>query len=271
MVLLDTGGWTCWLPSSKSTSKEFALRNKYTDQSSTSVSINKVYETSYSGEKYKGNVMSDQLWLAGYFISQFTFVEMVECSGAGDNREAYDGIIGMRRSPENDDSYELFKTTILDYVVNAGIVKDAVFSFRFCGQPGVRGQSWFLDGNLNFGGIRVGYFHPPIVVLPLYQSQQWVIDVSSIEYGDVVLCKPCRAQVDTGSPDTYAPEEASNILLKNSVVEELAGKILHVRLHNLHRVRSMKITMATHVFLLSSQELTRYVSEYLGVVECAPS
>ncbi|TGZ49541.1 hypothetical protein CRM22_010908, partial [Opisthorchis felineus] len=140
--------------------------------------------------------------LAGHLFPQFTFVEMVESFGTGDDRERHDGILGMRRAPENDQSYEIFKTTILDYVMNAGIAADAIFTFRFCGQHGVRGDSWFIHGNLEFGGTRTDYYHPPIVSLPLYQATQWVVDITSIQYGDAVLCNLCRAHVDTGSSDT---------------------------------------------------------------------
>ncbi|OON17621.1 hypothetical protein X801_06538, partial [Opisthorchis viverrini] len=178
MVLLDTGGWTRWIPSSKSTSVEFANKKKYTGQAETSVSMNEEYETSYSGEKYKGNVMIDQLWIAGRMIPHFTFAEVVESSGAVDDRKGYDGIFGMRRPPESFESCKFLKTTFLDFIMDAKLVNDAIFTFRFCGQPGVRGDSWFVRGNLNFGETRWDYYHPPIVNLPLHQGTQWVIDIT---------------------------------------------------------------------------------------------
>ncbi|GAA48626.1 gastricsin [Clonorchis sinensis] len=260
VVLLDTGGWTRWIPSSKSTSALFAERNKYTAPPETSVSMNRIHKASYSARKYVGNVMMDELW--------FTFVEMVEGHGAVESRETYDGIIGMRRPSEDDESYEYFETTILDYVVNAGIATDSVFTFRFCGQHGSRGDSWFIHGNLEFGGTRMGYFHPPIVRLPLYQATQWVVEFTSIEYGHVVLCNPCRAHVDTGASDTFAPLEALNILVKRSVVERHDNGVLHVSSQNMHRLRPLKIRMDSHEFTLRPQELTRRVSKYLGVGAC---
>lgn len=258
MVVLDTGGWTRWIPSSKSTSVEFANKKKYTGQAETSVSMNEEYETSYSGEKYKGNVMIDQLRIAGRMIPHFTFAEVVESSGAVDDRKGYDGIFGMRRPPESAESCKFLKTTFLDFIMDAKLVNDAIFTFRFCGQPGVRGDSWFVRGNLNFGETRWDYYHPPIVNLPLHQGTQWVIDITSIQFGDVTLCNPCRAHVDTGSPDAFAPAEVSNVFLKNSVVEKHTDGMLHVCPHNLHLVRPLKIKLQSHVFTLPPQELTRY-------------
>ncbi|OON17622.1 hypothetical protein X801_06539 [Opisthorchis viverrini] len=196
--------------------------------------------------------------MAGRLIPKFTFVEMVESSGAGDDREGYDGIIGMRRPPENAEDCEFLKTTILDYVLNAGIVNDGIFTFRFCGQHGVRGDSWFVHGNLEFGGTRNDYFYPPIVSLPLHQGTQWVVDITSIEYGDVVLCRLCRVHVDTGSPDTFAPAESSNKLLQNSVVEKHDDGMFHVLPHNLHHLHPLKIKLGSRVFTLLPKELTRF-------------
>ncbi|KAG5454690.1 hypothetical protein CSKR_104939 [Clonorchis sinensis] len=230
--------------------------------------MNQLYETTYSGERYKGNVMMDQLWLAGRLFPQFTFVEIVESSGAGDDREGYDGILGMRRPPENDESCDFLKTTILDYVVNAGIVNDAIFTFRFCGQHGIRGDSWFVHGNLEFGGTRPDYFYPPIVSLPLYQATQWLVDITSIEYGDVVLCNLCRGYVDTGSPDTYAPVAASNKLLEASVVRQHVDGMFHVLPHDLHQVHPLKIKLGHRVYTLLPQQLTRFVSDYLVWCRC---
>ncbi|TGZ49539.1 hypothetical protein CRM22_010906 [Opisthorchis felineus] len=224
--------------------------------------MNRIYQASYSGQEYVGNVMMDEFWFAGRLFPKFTFVEMVEGYGTGDIREGYDGIIGMRRPPENEESCEVFKTTILDHVVDAGIVKDAAFTFRFCGRHGVRGDSWFIHGNLEFGGIRLDYFHPPIVSLPIYQATQWVVDITSVQYGDVVLCNPCRAHVDTGSPDTFAPAEVLDTLLKHSVVEKHANGVLYVHPHSLYLVQPLKLKMDSHVFTLWPQELTRFTAGF---------
>ncbi|OON18614.1 eukaryotic aspartyl protease [Opisthorchis viverrini] len=258
MVLLDTGGWTRWIPSIKSTSAEFAYRNKYTGQPETSISLNQEFETSYSGEKYRGHVVTDELWV-GRVFPQFKFVVVMESTGAVDKREGYDGIIGMRRPPSNDGRCEFSNTTILDYIVEAGIVTDAIFTFRFCGEKGVRGDSWFIHGNLEFGGTRTEYYHPPIVSLSLYQGTQWVVDITSIEYGDLLLCERCLAYADTGSPDTYAPAEASNKILETLTVDKHVHGLLHVPAHKLNQVRPLRIKLASRIFTVPSQELTRFV------------
>ncbi|KER32302.1 LOW QUALITY PROTEIN: hypothetical protein T265_12844, partial [Opisthorchis viverrini] len=324
VVLLDTGGWTRWIPSSKSISEVFANRNKYAAPPETSVSMNQIYEAIYSGQKYTGNVIMDDFWpnnstitikkLADRLLPQITFVEMVIGHGAVDGREGHDGILGMKKPSKNDKGYEYFKTTILDHVLNAGIVMDAVFTFRFCGQQGVRGDSWFTHGNLEFGGTRMGYFHPPMVRLPLFQATQWLVDITShhaydmernniyfiknttnkvaessskahsrfrlflgayqiniilatitnfsIQYGHVVLCNPCRAHIDTGSSETFAPVGALDELVKHSVVERHDNGVLHVGSENLHRLKPLKVKLHSHVFTLRPQELTRLTAGY---------
>ncbi|KAG5454687.1 hypothetical protein CSKR_104942 [Clonorchis sinensis] len=100
MMLLDTGGSIRWIPSSRSTTSEFANRNKYTQQIKTSVSINQEFKASCSGGKYIGNVKMSAL---GGVFPKFTFVEVVETIEE-DYREGYDRIIGMRIPLENDES-----------------------------------------------------------------------------------------------------------------------------------------------------------------------
>ncbi|OON18985.1 hypothetical protein X801_05154 [Opisthorchis viverrini] len=203
-----------------------------------------------------------QVNIRNRLLPQITFVEMVIGHGAVDGREGHDGILGMKKPSKNDKGYEYFKTTILDHVLNAGIVMDAVFTFRFCGQQGVRGDSWFTHGNLEFGGTRMGYFHPPMVRLPLFQATQWLVDITSIQYGHVVLCNPCRAHIDTGSSETFAPVGALDELVKHSVVERHDNGVLHVGSENLHRLKPLKVKLHSHVFTLRPQELTRLTAGY---------
>ncbi|TGZ49536.1 hypothetical protein CRM22_010904 [Opisthorchis felineus] len=203
----------------------------------------------------------DNLLIAGRYVSQFVFVEMEVGEGTMDDREGYDGIIGMRRPPKDDKKYEPFKTTLLDYLVNAGIVSDAIFTFRFCGKPGVREDSWFENGNVVFGGVRADHHRSSIAYVSLYKSRQWMIKIDRIEYGNVLLCRKCLAAVDTGYTVTHAPIGPSNILLRNSVVEIYVDGILHVLPENLPRVRPIKITFASRTFILPPEELTRSTND----------
>ncbi|TGZ49538.1 hypothetical protein CRM22_010905 [Opisthorchis felineus] len=259
-VIFDTGGFTRWLPSSRSAPHVFPSRVKYDENSPTRISMEKEYRTSYSGERYRGNVVTDNILIAGHPIEQFAFVEMIYSSIAVDVSEGFDGIVGMRKPQGSKKRGEIFKVTLIDHLLATGSVSQAIFTFRFCGQPGVRRFSWFENGNLILGGVREDFHHLPIVYLPTYQSKQWTVYIDSIVYGDVVLCKPCRVRVDTGASVTHAPVNPSNILLQNSVVEVYEGGVLHVPLQNLPYLLPISINMRSHTFTLQPEQLVREIS-----------
>ncbi|KER32301.1 hypothetical protein T265_01716 [Opisthorchis viverrini] len=259
--MFDTGGFTRWLPSSASQDEKFEGKTKYDINSPTRTSLNKAYETAYGGDYHEGNVVADELVIQGHCVPEFIFVEMARIAGSVDKREGYDGVFGMKRPKKTHMAWEFFNTTLIDYLVSADIVQDGRFTFRFCGQPGVRGVSWFERGDLVFGGIMADHHHMPIVYLPVFESKLWTIYADSISYGNIILCAPCRIAVDTGSPVTYAPTRSSQILLKNSVIEEYANGILHVEPRNLPYVREITVTLRSQIFTLPPAELLRYKSE----------
>ncbi|TGZ49544.1 hypothetical protein CRM22_010911 [Opisthorchis felineus] len=260
-ILFDTGGFTRWLPSSASEDDNFEGKIRYDVKSLTRTSLGRGYVTSYGEDSHEGNVVADNLLIEEHCIPSFIFVEMMKIAGSVDKREGYDGVFGMKRPEKSHVAWEFFGTTLIDHLVNADIVEGGVFTFRFCGQPGVRGVSWFERGDLVFGGVRADHHYEPIVYLPVWESKQWIVYVDRIAYGNIILCTACRVIVDSGSPVTYAPKRSTRILLKHSVVEEYANGILHIEPQNLPHVREINVTLRSQIFTLPPKELIRYKSE----------
>ncbi|KAG5454686.1 Cathepsin E [Clonorchis sinensis] len=258
-VMFDTGGFSRWVPSSRSAANLFPNRVKYDEKSPTRTSLEKRYVASYSGKRYEGNVVMDNVLIAGQFVEQFPFVEMICCSTNVDANVKHDGIFGMRKPPRDRKRLEIFKVNLIDHFLAMGTVQQAVFTFRFCGQPGVREFSWFVNGNLIFGGVREDFHHLPIVYLPTYQSKQWTVYIDSILYGDVVLCMPCRANLDTGTPGTRVPVKPIQKLLQNSVLEAYDAGVLHVPFQSLPYLLPITINMRSHAFILHPEQLVRQV------------
>ncbi|KAG5454683.1 plasmepsin-2, variant 2 [Clonorchis sinensis] len=245
---------------SRSAPHVFSSRTKYDKNSPTRISMEKEYRTSYSGERYKGNIVMDNILIAGCPVEHFIFAEMIYSSIVVDASEGFDGIVGMRKPQGDQKRGDLFRITLIDHLLATGSVAEAIFTFRFCGRPGVRQFSWFENGNLILGGVREDFHHLPIVYVPTYQSKQWTVFIDSIVYGDVVLCKPCRVRVDTGASVTHAPVRPTNILLQNSVVEVYDGEVLHVPVQNLPYLLPIYINIRSHTFTLQPQQLVREIN-----------
>ncbi|GAA48627.1 gastricsin [Clonorchis sinensis] len=158
-VIFDTGGFSRWLPSSRSAPHVFSSRTKYDKNSPTRISMEKEYRTSYSGCP----------------VEHFIFAEMIYSSIVVDASEGFDGIVGMRKPQGDQKRGDLFRITLIDHLLATGSVAEAIFTFRFCGRPGVRQFSWFENGNLILGGVREDFHHLPIVYVPTYQSKQWTV------------------------------------------------------------------------------------------------
>ncbi|OON18986.1 hypothetical protein X801_05155, partial [Opisthorchis viverrini] len=131
-VMFDTGGFTRWLPSSRSAPHLFSRRIKYDKNSPTRISLEREYRTSYSGERYRGNVVMDTVSIAGNPIEQFAFVEMIYSSISVDTSEGFDGIIGMRKPQGDHKRGDIFKITLTDHLLATGSIAEGIFTFRFC-------------------------------------------------------------------------------------------------------------------------------------------
>ncbi|OON18615.1 eukaryotic aspartyl protease [Opisthorchis viverrini] len=258
-VMFDTGGFSRWIPSSRSAADHFPNRVKYDENSPTRTSLEKQYVVSYSGEQYEGNVVMDNILIAGQSVEQFTFVEMICSSITVDASVGHDGIFGMSKPSKGRRRWEIFEVNLLDHFLAVGTVQEAVFTFRFCGQPGMRRFSWFVNGDLIFGGVRDEFHHLPIVYLPTYQSKQWMVYIDSIVYGDVILCMSCYALLDTGTPGTRAPGKALQMLLQDSVVEVYDAAVLHVPHQRLPYLLPITINLRSHAFTLHPEQLVRPV------------
>ncbi|KER18212.1 hypothetical protein T265_12339 [Opisthorchis viverrini] len=132
-VMFDTGGFSRWIPSSRSAADHFPNRVKYDENSPTRTSLEKQYVVSYSGEQYEGNVVMDNILIAGQSVEQFTFVEMICSSITVDASVGHDGIFGMSKPSKGRRRWEIFEVNLLDHFLAVGTVQEAVFTFRFCG------------------------------------------------------------------------------------------------------------------------------------------
>ncbi|KAG5454546.1 Vacuolar protein sorting-associated protein 13D [Clonorchis sinensis] len=176
-VLFDTGGWTSWLVSSRSTAAYHENKIKYSDQSETRASLNQDYRVEYGDVVHEGNLVTDNLLIGGHCVEQFQFVEMHTSSAVVVPGQEYDGVFATKKLHGEDAESEQSTVCLLDSILNTGGVATPVFTFRFCGSPGVLGDSWFEHGDLVFGEVRAAYHQLPVYFLPVYTSQQWKVYV----------------------------------------------------------------------------------------------
>ncbi|KAG5454545.1 Pepsin-3 [Clonorchis sinensis] len=85
--------------------------------------------------------------------------------------------------------------------------------------------------------------------------------ISRIEYGEKVLCHPCRVIVDTGSASSFGPRKSLKKVLASDGLQDIGHGVLYALPENVHRVQPIKITMRSRTFILNGEELVRFWSE----------
>ncbi|KAG5454796.1 Renin-2 [Clonorchis sinensis] len=275
MIMFDTGGFSRWLPSTKLPAGCLQEKERYNVNSLTRTPLGRTHVSGYLDGVQRGDIVTDNLVLGTSVIPGFPFAEVVESTCQAPPGEYFDGIFGMGKPPPGS-GHETFQTTLIEYVAGYGIAQEKLFTFRFCGETGTRGYSWFEKGELTLGRIPAEYHNGPITYVLLQGGIQWHIVITKMAYGEQILCEMCYAVVDTGAPTTVMPLGAAQSLLQNPEIKDRGQGLFYVLPAEVPLVKDFKITIGERVFIIPSKELliskpefsiygVGYVSNYQGL------
>ncbi|TGZ60796.1 hypothetical protein CRM22_008330 [Opisthorchis felineus] len=254
MIMFDTGGFSRWLASTVLPAGCYKPKQRYEVNSSTRTLLGRTHVSGYLDGIQRGNLVTDNLVLGGCLIAGFPFAEIVESTCQVVPGECFDGIFGMRKSLPGAER-DTFPETFIDYAARYGVAQEKLFTFRFCGQAGTRGLSWFGQGELTLGRIPAEYHQGPITYVALSGGKQWHILINKMEYGGQTLCEACYAIIDTGAPITTMPLGEVQRLLQNPEIKDQGQGILYVWREDLSLVKDFRITLGRRVFIIPPKDL----------------
>jgi len=139
VVIFDTGSSNLWVPSSKCSDDLCAGHNVFdSNASSTFVPNGTIAEFVYGSGPVNGFFDYDAVTVGDIKVNRTEFAEITDPSGLGELylNGNFDGILGMGFQSLSDKRIPpLFQTMVDD-----GLIKDPVFSFRLGNSDGVNGE-----------------------------------------------------------------------------------------------------------------------------------
>ncbi|KAG5454795.1 Aspartic protease 4 [Clonorchis sinensis] len=253
-IMFDTAGFSRWLVSTASPAGCYKRKLRYDINSATRISLGRTHASGYLDGIQRGNLVTDNLVLGDCVIPGFLFAEILESTCRVMAGEYFDGIFGMRRSLPGAERSS-FPESFIDYAARYGVARERLFTFRLCGQTGIRGLSWFEQGELTLGRIKSEYHQGPITYVAISGGRQWHIIINKMEYGGQILCELCTAVVDTGAPTTIVPLGKVQLLLQNPELKDNQQGVLYVEPQDVPLVKDFKITFGQRVFTIPPKEM----------------
>ncbi|GFN84883.1 cathepsin d [Plakobranchus ocellatus] len=217
-VAFDIENPITWVPSIHSPSRQDRrISKKYNNESSSSFTANgKAFELSYPSGKVSGYFSQDNIAIAGATIHNQTFGEAIlepDMFSVSMN----DGIFGLGFS----DIAAGEEPTVLDNMVNKGILPAPVFSFYLNTY-----ESHGPDSVLTLGGTNPEYYTGDFTFVQLSMPDRWQFEIDRIQMsrGVGTTCwYGCQAVVDPGSPFIAGPSYFVQVLNERIGAKPLEG------------------------------------------------
>lgn len=167
--------------------------------SSTFVDTGKPFQVTYGSGAVAGNIITDDLTVAGLKLAKHTFgVAAQETDDFANDATAFDGLMGLAQSKLSDQRVP----TPPEALASAGLIKSAITSYKIS-----RFQDQLNDGEITFGGIDESTIDPATLVT--------VDNVSKIGFWEAAMTlsvdgkdtglKGRTAILDTGTTLIIAP------------------------------------------------------------------
>ncbi len=165
-----------------------------TQSSSSFVDSQKPFQVTYGTGAVKGNIVTDNVVIAGLNLSGHTFgVATIETEDFSGNRTIFDGIMGLSHSTLSQQK----TLTPVESLTKAGLIKNAVVSFKI---PRLADQK--NDGQATLGGVDPSKFDQNTLVTLNNVNKQgfWEgqLDAVSVDGNDLGL-NGRTAILDTGT------------------------------------------------------------------------
>ncbi|OON22719.1 eukaryotic aspartyl protease, partial [Opisthorchis viverrini] len=205
-LLFDTGSTVLWVHNRNAQHDLRPFKNIFDPKRSSSFVDDKTGFTAiYSNFAVRGFVGTDIFKLGDQsFKGKFSPVLLFR--GEPRQYDWIDGILGLGRRQ----AYPAFRTTFLDQLLEQGLISRRTFAFVFCKHP-------LKTGAVIFGEITKDHIPGEVKYVKPSKTEtfpnHWVIPIDCIALStDETLATGLNALVDTGTPITYLPADATTQL-----------------------------------------------------------
>ncbi|KAG8768439.1 Vacuolar protease A [Ceratobasidium sp. 428] len=201
-VVLDTGSSNLWVPGKSCTSIACFLHAKYDSSSSSTYKANGTeFAIRYGSGSLEGFMSQDTLTIGDLAVKKQDFAEATKEPGLAFAFGKFDGILGLAydRISVNGAVPPVYN------MIEQGLLKDPVFSFRVGEQPD--------GGEAVFGGIDDSHYKGKIHYVPVRRKAYWEVELESVSLGDDVLeLENTGAAIDTGTSLIALPTDIAEMI-----------------------------------------------------------
>ncbi|KAF9648814.1 acid protease [Thelephora ganbajun] len=202
-VLMDSGSADFWIGGEGCQSQSGGDCGNHVflgQQSSTTFrDSGKVFQVTYGSGQVQGNIVSDNLNIAGLALVKHVFgVALVESQDFSGNATKFDGLMGLAQSTLSNQRV----LTPVESLAKQGLISEAITSYKIS-----RVSDGLNDGEITFGGLDQSKFDPSTLVTfqNINQNGFWEGDVTvSVDSQDLGL-QGRTAILDTGTTLIIAP------------------------------------------------------------------
>ncbi|KAI1083922.1 acid protease [Whalleya microplaca] len=189
-MLVDTGASTTWVMGSHCTSDACEKHNSFgPDDSKTYKDSGKTYSVGYGSGEVSGDVVSDNISIAGINVTMPFGVANVTSDQF--SQFPFDGILALSMVPD----------TWLAAVKNAKLIDSNVFGVNLA-----RGSDGTNDGEIAFGAPNKAKYSGDVSYTTIGSKNSWAIPMDDVSYGGKSAgVKNRQAYIDTGTSFAFGP------------------------------------------------------------------
>jgi hypothetical protein len=216
--------------------------------SSSFVDTQKPFSVTYGKGSVQGNIITDDLAVAGLKLPGHTFgVATVESDDFSSDSSLFDGIMGLAQSTLSQQQ----TLTPAESLAKAGQIKEAIVSFKIS-----RLADQKNDGQVTFGGLDTSKFDQNTLVTlnNVNQNGFWeaALDAASVDGKDLGL-KGRTAIMDTGTTLVVVPAADAQVIHKSIAgAKEVNGAFTVPCTTN----SSLALTFGKQSFAIDARDLT---------------
>ncbi|KAG6898201.1 hypothetical protein C0992_003313 [Termitomyces sp. T32_za158] len=216
LILMDSGSADFWVGSEQCQSEDGGDCGNHkflgSQSSSSFVDTNKQFEVTYGTGEVAGDIVTDDVSIAGLALKTHTFgVALIESVDFSDDSTPFDGLMGLAQSTLSQQQ----TLTPIEALAKQGLVPEAITSFKIS-----RLADNLNDGEITFGGLDTTKFDQNTLVSLDNVNQQgfWEgnMDAVTVDGQDTGL-QGRTAILDTGTTLIVAPP--NDVTAVHSLIE----------------------------------------------------
>ncbi|TGZ68024.1 hypothetical protein CRM22_004478 [Opisthorchis felineus] len=246
-LLFDTGSTILWVHNLNARHDLQPFKNIFDPDRSSSFVDNKAeFTAKYANFAVHGFVGTD-IFKLGDHSFEGTFSPILLFKGEPKQHSWIDGLLGLGRRQ----AYPAFKTMFVDQLFEQGLISRRAFAFVFCRYPP-------KTSTVIFGEFTKDHIPGEVKYVKTSKTEKfpnhWIIPIDRIDLStDETLATGINALVDTGTPLTYLPADATTQLYALIGVTE-HGNANMVACDQIPLMPTLRFTFGGFELLLESRQ-----------------